>query len=178
MRTRGTGPRVKEKVRAARSLGALAKKLKRQGKRIVFTNGCFDLLHAGHVRYLEDARRLGDCLIVGLNTDASVRRLKGPGRPVSPEKDRAAVIAALASVDYVALFGDDTPRALIRLIEPDVLVKGADWNAKDIVGSDLVAGYGGKVKTIPFLKGRSTTALIKKIAKTAQSNRDRQDHRR
>lgn len=133
------------------------------GKRIVFTNGCFDVLHAGHVRYLAAARAEGDLLLVGLNDDASVTRLKGPGRPVNPQEDRVEVLSALAAVDHVVLFGEDTPEALIRALQPDVLVKGEDWAQKGVVGSDIVEARGGRVLLLPLLAGRSTTATIQKI---------------
>jgi len=136
----------------------------KKGKKIVFTNGCFDILHAGHVSYLEKARKLGDVLVVALNTDESTRRLKGPTRPVNPLKDRAKVMAALESVSYVTWFGEDTPLNLIRKILPDVLVKGGDYRPKDIVGYREVVDHGGSVKVISFLKGRSTTAILKKAA--------------
>lgn len=129
----------------------------------MFTNGTFDILHRGHVEYLTKARRLGDVLIVGLNTDASIRRIKGNGRPINPNRDRAAVLAGLAAVDYVCFFGDDTPERLIRTLVPDVLVKGADWKAGDIVGSDIVRGHGGVVRRIRLTPGRSTTGIIRRI---------------
>jgi rfaE bifunctional protein nucleotidyltransferase chain/domain len=130
---------------------------------VVFTNGCFDILHPGHVDYLQRARSLGSCLVVGLNSDASVRRLKGPLRPVNDETSRALVLAALACVDYVAVFHEDTPYELIRTVEPDVLVKGGDWSVDRIVGRDLVEGRGGRVLSIPLLKGYSTTAIVDRI---------------
>lgn len=139
--------------------------LKRQGKITVFTNGCFDILHYGHVKYLEDARHKGDCLIVALNSDSSVRRIKGSKRPIVRENDRARVLAGLESVDYVVIFNQDTPLETIKYLKPDILVKGADWNPKDIVGRDVVLKYGGKTAVIKFLKGYSTTNLINKIAK-------------
>jgi D-beta-D-heptose 7-phosphate kinase/D-beta-D-heptose 1-phosphate adenosyltransferase len=156
------------KIKSAKQLEKILARLKGRGKRVVFTNGCFDLLHYGHVRYLEKARALGDVLVVGMNTDSSVRRLKGRCRPVVPGKYRSAVIAGLASVDYVVLFDEDTPYELIEQLKPDVLVKGADWKKGDIVGGDLVRSRGGKVATIVFEQGFSTTALIKKIAKSCQ----------
>lgn len=131
--------------------------------RLVFTNGCFDLLHRGHVDYLDQARRLGDALIVGVNTDASVERLKGPGRPVVPQADRALVLAGLESVDAVTLFDDDTPEALIRSLLPDVLVKGGDYSLEEIVGREVVEGGGGEVLMIPLIQGRSTSDLITRI---------------
>ena len=133
------------------------------GKQIVFTNGCFDILHAGHTDYLARAADLGDILIVGLNTDSSVRRNKGTGRPVNPEDARAAVLASLSFVDAVILFDDDTPESLIRRLEPDVLVKGDDYRDREIAGADFIRSRGGTVVTLPFLEGFSTTALIRKI---------------
>lgn len=130
------------------------------GERVVFTNGCFDLLHVGHVRYLNAARALGDHLVVGLNSDASVRRLKGPGRPVTPEPERAEILCALAAVDAVVLFEEDTPLSLIEALEPDVLVKGGDWALEAIVGREFVEGRGGRVVTIPIVRGRSTSGLL------------------
>ncbi|MBN1928443.1 MAG: D-glycero-beta-D-manno-heptose 1-phosphate adenylyltransferase [Chlorobiaceae bacterium] len=134
-----------------------------QGEKVVFTNGCFDILHAGHVRYLTAARQLGDRLVVGLNTDASVRRLKGPKRPVAREDDRAEVLSALEAVDAVTLFGEDTPEELIGMLLPDVLVKGADWAVEQIAGSRAVIEHGGAVLTVPLLEGRSTTGIIETI---------------
>src|SRR3989338_5995776 len=124
-------------------LRLLLLKKKHAGKKIVFTNGCFDILHLGHVRYLEKAKSLGDVLVVGLNSDASVRKLKGPGRPVNSVRDRAGVLKALKTVDYVTIFSDPTPLRLICKVRPDFLVKGGDWKTKDIVGADVVASYGG-----------------------------------
>jgi D-beta-D-heptose 7-phosphate kinase/D-beta-D-heptose 1-phosphate adenosyltransferase len=130
---------------------------------IVFTNGCFDLLHRGHVEYLAAARQLGDVLVVGLNSDASVRRLKGPDRPINPEGDRAAVLDALRAVDFVTIFEEDTPAALIEAVQPDVLVKGADYTEDRIVGADIVRRRGGRVVIVPLLGGRSTSGLIARI---------------
>ncbi len=145
----------------------IRQRLKKAGKRVVFTNGCFDILHHGHVDYLSKAKAQGDVLIVGLNTDNSVKRLKGSGRPIIDEGDRAAVVAALAAVDYVCLFDEDTPYELIRALVPDILVKGADWSVNDIVGKDVVESAGGSVRTIEFLPNRSTSKIIQKIIKTA-----------
>ena len=139
---------------------------KKAGKRVVFTNGCFDILHRGHVDYLAKARALGDILIIGVNTDASVSRLKGPNRPIVQEDDRAEVLAALGVVDYVCLFDEDTPYELIRALVPNILVKGADWFVGDIVGKDIVEAAGGAVHTIEFLPNRSTTDIIQKIVQT------------
>ena len=138
--------------------------LRRAGRRIVFTNGVFDLLHPGHVRYLRAARRLGDVLVVGLNSDRSVRRLdKGPNRPLVRQRDRAEVLAALEMVDFVTVFDQDTPYQLIRALQPDVLVKGGDWTIDRIVGADLVLARGGLVKSLPFAKGYSTTQLVSRV---------------
>jgi rfaE bifunctional protein nucleotidyltransferase chain/domain len=141
--------------------------LRQAKKRVVFTNGCFDILHRGHVDYLTKAKAQGDVLIVGLNTDSSVRRLKGAERPIVEEGDRAAVVAALAAVDYVCLFDEDTPYDLIQALVPDILVKGADWSVSEIVGKDIVEAAGGSVHTIEFLPNRSTSNIIQKIAQTA-----------
>lgn len=146
-----------KKIVPSKTLALRLARLRRRGTRVVFTNGCFDLLHAGHVSLLERARGLGGCLVVGLNTDASVRRLKGPGRPVNSQADRARVLAALACVDFVTLFPEDTPWSLIRLLKPDVLVKGGDYRRSQIVGADLVR----RVVRLPLLPGRSTTRLLK-----------------
>ncbi len=143
-----------------RAAAALFARLRRAGKRIVFTNGCFDILHAGHARYLRRAAALGDVLVVGLNGDASVRRLKGEGRPVQTAADRAYLLASLGCVSYVVVFGEDTPAALIETVSPHVLVKGGDWRGRTIVGADFVRARGGSVKTIRFLPGRSTTSII------------------
>jgi D-beta-D-heptose 7-phosphate kinase/D-beta-D-heptose 1-phosphate adenosyltransferase len=132
-------------------------------RRIVFTNGCFDILHAGHVQYLEEAKLLGDMLIVGLNSDASVRRLKGKERPINTEIDRAIVLAGLQSINYVIIFEEDTPYNLINEIKPDVLVKGGDWKTGEIVGSDIVESYNGIVKSLSFKKGISSTQIINKM---------------
>jgi D-beta-D-heptose 7-phosphate kinase/D-beta-D-heptose 1-phosphate adenosyltransferase len=138
-----------------------------RSKRVVFTNGCFDVLHRGHVEYLESARSLGDLLVVGLNTDDSVRRLKGPSRPVNPEDDRAYVLAGLAAVDYVTFFAEDTPRDLIVALLPDVLVKGGDYRKEDIVGGAEVEAAGGEVVVAPLVPGRSTTAILQRAAQNA-----------
>jgi len=145
------------------ALRAIRQRLRRQGRTVVFTNGTFDIIHRGHVEYLTKARALGDVLIVGLNTDASIRRIKGKGRPVNPNRDRAAVLAGLAAVDYVCFFGENTPERLIRSLVPDVLVKGADWKAGEIVGGDVVREHGGVVRRIRLTPGRSTTGIIRRI---------------
>jgi len=132
---------------------------------VVFTNGVFDLLHPGHVRYLQDARALGDALIVGLNSDRSVRANKGPERPITPEHERAEILLALECVDAVAIFDDDTPAEIIKRIQPDVLVKGADWGPDNIVGRDTVEARGGRVVRMPLLAGYSTTELLRRVRK-------------
>ncbi|MGA8571588.1 MAG: D-glycero-beta-D-manno-heptose 1-phosphate adenylyltransferase [Desulfobaccales bacterium] len=135
-----------------------------QGQRVVFTNGVFELLHPGHVAYLEQARSLGEALIIGVNTDASARRLdKGQGRPLTPERDRARVLAALACVDRVMLFDEDTPLQLITLLKPHILVKGGDYQLTQIVGREVVLAGGGQVLTLPFVPGYSTTALLQRL---------------
>lgn len=139
---------------------------------VVFTNGCFDLLHRGHVDLLGKARGMGDVLVVGINTDASVRRLKGSSRPWTPEEDRAEVIAALAAVDLVVLFDEDTPLELIREIGPDVLVKGADYRAEEVVGADHVRASGGRVELVPLTEGRSTTTLVEKLKTSPPGSRE------
>lgn len=156
-------PHLRWKIVGRTPLAEAVRSLQRAGKKVVFTNGCFDLLHVGHVRYLQQARELGDALVVGVNSDASVRRIKGPGRPLNPARERAEVLAALGCVDFVTIFGAATPLQLIRAIGPDVLVKGGDWAVDAIVGREVVEGRGGRVLAIPFVKGRSTTAVIGKI---------------
>jgi D-beta-D-heptose 7-phosphate kinase/D-beta-D-heptose 1-phosphate adenosyltransferase len=136
---------------------------KRHGQKIVFTNGCFDVLHFGHVHYLLQAKKLGDILVIGLNSDDSVRRLKGPTRPINGENERAFVLAALVCVDYVTLFEEDTPEELIKVVRPDVLVKGGDYTLDNIVGADFVTQNGGIVTTIPFVEGFSSTRIIEKL---------------
>jgi D-beta-D-heptose 7-phosphate kinase/D-beta-D-heptose 1-phosphate adenosyltransferase len=137
--------------------------LRREGRTVVFTNGCFDLLHLGHVRYLAQARSFGDALVVALNSDRSVRTLKGEGRPILNERERAEVLAALQAVDYVVIFDEGTPRELIAKLLPDVLVKGGDWPLDEIVGRVEVEAAGGKVLSLPYVEGSSTTDIIKKI---------------
>lgn len=150
-------------------LPALLKKLpvlRRQGKTIAFTNGCFDLMHIGHVKYLEDAGKGDRVLIVGLNSDSSISRIKGPGRPIVTQKSRAAVLAALESVDFVVIFNEDTPYKTIAAIKPDILIKGADWKGKTVIGEDLVK----KVEFVKFVQGFSTTNIIEKIVKSEKKS--------
>jgi len=148
----------KDKIVDRAKIKDITTQRKNEGKRVVFTNGCFDIIHAGHVRYLTEAKKLGDILVIGLNSDSSVSMIK-PGRPIIPEQQRAEVLSALSMVDYITLFNEDTPYELIKEIKPDILVKGADWDTKNIVGSDIVK----EVRTIPFVEGISTTEIIKKI---------------
>lgn len=137
--------------------------LHRQGKKIVFTNGCFDILHVGHVRYLREAKKKGDVLVLALNSDRSVQAIKGEKRPIVPEAERADVMAALEAVDYVTIFEELTPLALIETLKPDVLIKGGDWEEEKIVGRDAVLSWGGQVAVIPEIKGASTTNIVEKI---------------
>ena len=142
-------------------------RLKADRKRVVFTNGCFDILHRGHIDYLAQSKALGDVLVVGVNSDDSVRRLKGPGRPIVSQDDRAAVVAALGAVDFVTVFSEDTPLELIQAVVPDVLVKGADWPLDKVVGKDVVERNGGNVRTVDFVPNRSTTSIIERIRSAA-----------
>lgn len=146
-----------------KNIKELSEKLKSDGKTIVFTNGCFDILHSGHVIYLQKAKQQGDILILGLNSDASVRRLKGEKRPINSEMDRAIVISELKSIDYVVIFEEDTPLEIISLVVPNKLVKGGDYKKDDVVGKDIVESNGGEVVIIPFVDGKSTTNIINKI---------------
>jgi len=158
---------MKTKIVSLRRLPVEVRKWKSHKKKIVFTNGSFDILHAGHVRYLQKARSFGDLLVVGVNSDQSVKGYKGPKRPINPENDRLEVLAALACVDCVVLFSDPTPIKLIRIVRPDVLAKGADWKIGSIAGAREVLMWGGSVKRIKLLRGRSTTGVIDRILKTA-----------
>ncbi|MFA6079824.1 MAG: D-glycero-beta-D-manno-heptose 1-phosphate adenylyltransferase [Candidatus Omnitrophota bacterium] len=152
------------KIKSARGLANTLSRLQAKGKKIVFTNGCFDIIHSGHIKYLAKARSLGDVLVVGLNSDLSIKAIKGDSRPLNNEKARALVLSALYFVDYVAIFGEDTPERLIKQLKPDILVKGGDWKVKDIVGGEFVISRGGKVLSIPFVKGFSTTSIIRKMS--------------
>lgn len=161
-----------EKIAAPDQARDVRESWHRDGHRVVFTNGVFDLVHRGHVDALAGARALGDRLIVGVNDDASVTRLKGPGRPLAPLEDRMTVLAALADVDLVVAFAEDTPEALIKALRPDVLVKGADYVPEDIAGGAFVLSYGGRVETVPLTPGRSTSALLDRIlGRTAKPER-------
>ncbi len=154
---------MKQKIRARKDLVGIIQDHKTKGKRIVFTNGCFDLLHVGHIRYLEEAKTLGDILVVGVNSDRSVKELKGPLRPLLPHDERMEILSGLGCVDYVTLFDEPTPLELITALRPQVLVKGGDWSKEMIVGRDVVEGSGGEVVVIPFVEGASTTRLIETI---------------
>jgi rfaE bifunctional protein nucleotidyltransferase chain/domain len=147
----------------AQEAAQVAERWRAEGKTVVFTNGVFDLLHPGHVRYLRAARSLGDALIVGVNSDRSVRANKGPGRPITPQEERAEILAALACVDAVAVFDEETPHEIIAAVQPDVLVKGADWAENAIVGRDIVEARGGRVVRIPVERGHSTSAIVERI---------------
>jgi len=152
-----------DKIKSLEEVVRARARMREEGKKLVFTNGCFDILHVGHVRYLNHARALGDALVVAVNSDESVRNLKGPGRPVMPEAERAEVLAALASVDLVFIFGDPTPQRIIDAIVPDLLVKGADRQNEDLVGRSTVERAGGEVRNIPLVEGASTTGIISRV---------------
>ncbi|BBB91595.1 MAG TPA: D-glycero-beta-D-manno-heptose 1-phosphate adenylyltransferase [Methylomusa anaerophila] len=152
------------KIQTRESISQLAQDIKAGGKKVVFTNGCFDILHAGHVRYLAGARALGDVLIVGLNSDRSVAALKGPGRPINPEADRAEVLSALAAVDYVVVFADSTAEGLVAQIQPDIYVKGGDYTIDKLPEAQIVARYGGKTVLIPEVPGKSSTNILRKYS--------------
>jgi len=154
---------VSGKVKSLDELKSITVQARRNGKTVVFTNGCFDLLHRGHVHVLRKAKALGDILVVAINSDGSVKAIKGPNRPVLSESDRAELVAAMEMVDYVALFDEPDPYKMIAAIRPNVLVKGGDWGPEEIVGADIVKQDGGKVAVIPYLKGFSTTEIIERI---------------
>lgn len=158
---------IEEKIQNRDQIAATVARWQAAGERVVFTNGCFDLLHYGHLHYLADARDLGSRLVIGLNSGASVRRLKGPSRPINDELTRSHLLAALSVVDAVVIFDEDTPFELIRAVQPDVLVKGGDWKPEQIVGADLVLARGGQVLSLPFVDGYSTTNIEQKILRNA-----------
>jgi len=153
----------KSKLVSQEKLAALCRRLRQQGRKIVFTNGVFDILHMGHITYLSKAKSLGDILIIGLNTDASVRKIKGPKRPINKQSDRAGVLSALEVVDYIVYFAEETPARIICQVRPDVLVKGADYKISEIVGADFVKSYGGIVKRVKLLPGRSTSRIVSRM---------------
>lgn len=156
-------------IYAQDEMQAIRKKLKDENKKVVFTNGCFDILHAGHVDYLTKAKACGDVLIVAINSDASVKKIKGKNRPIVPQSERAFILSALKAVDYVTLFDEETPHEIISKLIPDVLIKGADWSVENIVGRDIVEANGGEVKTIEFVNNQSTTNIIKEVLKRYKS---------
>jgi len=160
---------VKKKIIKRGELPGVLSPIKSRGKKIVFTNGCFDLLHIGHIRYLGKARAEGDVLVVGLNSDRSVRGLKGENRPLIPEAERAELLAALSMVDFIVIFDEPTPLELIKEVRPDVLVKGGDWKKEDIVGGSEVEASGGKVVVVPEIPGKSTSDLISEIVRKSRS---------
>ena len=159
-----TYKRLKNKILTNNELDDILLQIREKGLTIGFTNGCFDILHKGHIRYLADASDLADVFIIGLNTDSSVKRLKGPNRPLQDQESRAISLSALVFIDYVVMFGEDTPLELLKIIRPNILVKGGDYQVETIVGYDLVTSYGGKVITLPLVKGYSTTSIFKKIS--------------
>lgn len=152
-----------DKIKTRARLEKIIYRLKEHGKKVAFTNGCFDILHYGHVRYLEDAKAKADILVVGLNSDASIKRIKGASRPINRQADRARMLEALSAIDYITIFSEDTPLKLIQTLKPDILIKGRDWSVRKIVGADFIRASGGRVVTVPYLKGYSTTGLIEKI---------------
>jgi D-beta-D-heptose 7-phosphate kinase/D-beta-D-heptose 1-phosphate adenosyltransferase len=160
--------RARDKILTRTRATQVLRRAQRRGERVVFTNGCFDLLHVGHVRSLEEARSHGDRLVVAINTDRSVRRLKGPGRPVVGERQRAEVLAGLACVDWVVLFGEETPLRVIRALRPDVLAKGGDWKLDQIVGRQDVEGWGGRVVRLRQVPGVRTSAVVERMAKRGE----------
>jgi D-beta-D-heptose 7-phosphate kinase/D-beta-D-heptose 1-phosphate adenosyltransferase len=159
---------MKKKIKGRKELLRIIKNLKAKGKQIVFTNGCFDLLHLGHVRYLEEAKALGDVLVVGVNSDSSVRKLKGPKRPILPEEERTEILSGLGCVDYITIFDEVDPLKLITSFEPNLLVKGGDWTREQVVGREVVERSGGELVIIPFVKGASTSNVIDTILKRFQ----------
>jgi D-beta-D-heptose 7-phosphate kinase/D-beta-D-heptose 1-phosphate adenosyltransferase len=156
---------MREKIKKRDDLRKVVEGFKAKGKRIVFTNGCFDLLHIGHIRYLEEAKSLGDILVVGVNSDRSVRGLKGPNRPILPEEERAEILSGLECVSYITIFDESTPLELISTLQPHVLVKGGDWTKESTVGKEVVERLGGEVVILPFVEGSSTSNLIETILK-------------
>lgn len=158
------------KITSLSSLKRKVGRLKQDGKRVVFTNGCFDILHYGHTKYLQDAKAKGDYLVVAINSDSSIKKIKTKDRPVVGQADRLRVVAALGCVDFVVLFNEDNPLRVIKALKPDILIKGSDWSKKRIVGADFVESYGGRVETINLVKGRSTSAIIEKIIRDFAKN--------
>jgi len=159
---------MNNKIKSAGELNRQIIRLKRNGKRIVFTNGCFDILHKGHIKLLKKAKSLGDILVVAINSNVSVRKIKGPGRPINTMADRAAVLSAISFVDYVTVFSEPDPGRIIGMLKPDILVKGGDWPKGRIIGRDIVEKYGGKVQIVKLKKGYSTTRLVNAIARRSR----------
>jgi D-beta-D-heptose 7-phosphate kinase/D-beta-D-heptose 1-phosphate adenosyltransferase len=162
---------MREKIKAKDELRDILEGLKRRGKRIVFTNGCFDILHIGHIRCLVEAKKEGDILIVALNSDRSIRSIKGPSKPFTPEAERAEILSALACVDYVVIFDEPDPLELISSLKPNILVKGGDWTPETTIGREVVEGMGGKVVIIPQIEGVSTSAIVDRIVKKGEKKR-------
>ncbi len=156
---------IENKIMTRENAKVQIKKWQNKGEKVVFTNGCFDILHAGHIRYLSKAKSIGDHLVIGLNTDNSVKKLKGTNRPLQNEQDRALILAGLEAVDLVVLFGEDTPLEIITFLKPDILVKGSDYSIDNIVGAKEIVQWGGKVETIEFVNGKSTSLIIEKLEK-------------
>lgn len=156
---------IENKIMTRENAKVQIKKWQNKGEKVVFTNGCFDILHAGHIRYLSKAKSIGDHLVIGLNTDNSVKKLKGTNRPLQNEQDRALILAGLKAVDLVVLFGEDTPLEIITFLKPDILVKGSDYSIDNIVGAKEIVQWGGKVETIEFVNGKSTSLIIEKLEK-------------
>ena len=161
---------IQDKIKSVKALRDIIRRLKRQHKRIGFTNGCFDILHSGHADYLQRAKNLTDILIVAVNSDSSVRRIKGKTRPIIKLQNRMKLVAALESVDFVTHFSEDTPYEIIASLKPDMLIKGGDWPKSKIVGRDIVESHGGKVITVPFKKGNSSTKIIEKVTNNLKKN--------
>ena len=162
----------KEKLKSINELIPVVRHLQKEGKKVVFTNGCFDILHPGHIRYLKKASRQGDILVVAINSDASVKRIKGDNRPINNQEERAEVLCALEMVSFVTIFEEDDPFEVIKALQPDVLVKGGDWRLEEIVGRDIIEAGGGKVLSLPFEKGYSTTSLIEKIISSRNTEKN------
>jgi len=154
------------KILSINEAASTFKRLKKEGKKIVFTNGCFDIIHRGHVEYLQKAKEFGDILVIGLNSDDSVKRLKGPHRPIMPQEDRAFILSHIVGVDFVCIFAEDTPQKIIETLVPDILIKGSEYKIEDIVGREVVTNAGGKVLTVTMVEGKSTRNLIEKIAQS------------
>jgi len=162
------------KLKSLKNLSKIVSKIKKHGKKVVFTNGCFDILHYGHAKYLEKAKKLGNYLIVGVNSDRSVKIIKkDKNRPVNSQFERASVLSALSSVDYIVIFNELTPYKLIKTLKPNIIVKGGDWKKEDVVGKDVVESYGGKVVIAQYIKGYSTTNIIKSIIKNSRAKKNR-----